>query len=355
MTSVYPSVNIIKQKTPTNNRPGTASKIAVIGAFDTLETEPQLFIGLQDAYDVLGDDKENYKGCSCLDKLFYGASSILATNITTETGSGAETTRDKTLTTAKLTSALAKIKGEDWDILFIAEDLEDAAFPIITQFLDQTFHMKCPAGYVAGITRNNNSAYITTLGLAGDQCYGILTGQQFGINGDVPMSIVDSAAYLAGVIASLNVGNSMTMKILPAVTSVSPEYTFETGDAGLALLQAGAVVVKCQNRGAGEYIWINSQQPNGLDLYINRVRDYVIKEMSLHQFLGERNRKPTHNEIEHELNHIKYMCIDTLDLLEDIQFDIIKKSPDCVDVHITKLLFAGVITTINVYLSIEVE
>ena len=352
MTAIIPSVKVYETKTPANSRPGIAGKIAVVGAFDTTETNPKLFYTLAEAYTTFGDDKTNYKGCSCLDKLFYGAESVLAVNITTET-SATPPVREKELTTAKLTTALSKIKGEDFDILFIADDLTDAGFPIVTAFLDECFGMKFPCGFVAGITRANTSAYVTSAGLAGDHCYGLIT-QQFKIGGET-YSVTDSGAYYAGVLASMNVGSSMTMKEVPQVIGVTPELSFETGGDGKGQLEAGITTVKCQDRNNGRYVVVNSEQPNGWDLYINRTRDYVVKELALHQFLGERNNEVTLSEIKHELARVEDECVGVLDLLEDIEYTVSKKDANCVDINITSLLFAGIITTINVYITVEVQ
>ena len=352
MTAEIPKVRVFLEDAQIINRPGMAGKIAVIGAFDSTETEPLLFTSLNDAYAELGT-ATTYKGCSCLDKLFYGAGSVLAVNITTKTGSGAEEVIDKTLTTQKLSAALAKIKGEDWDILFIAENITDEAIVIIDAYLDETFEMKYPAGYVAGLTRANASAYETTAGKIGTHSYGIIT-QQLSVNG-VELSIEDSGAYYAGVIAGMNVGNSMTMKTVPNVTGLNPELSFETGGNGKALLEQGYTTLKCQDRGNGNYVVVNSEQPNGYDLYVNRTRDFVIKEMALHQFLGERNRTATLDEIKHEVDRVKEECVTTLDLLEDINYEVVKKDANCVDIYIDSLVFAGIITTIDVYVKVEVE
>lgn len=352
MTAIVPRIKIYLKENPINNRPGLAGKIAVIGAFDSEETNPVLVTGIDEAYDILGDDT-SFKGVSCIDKLFFGATSLLAVNITTWTGSAGSKTADKTLTTQKLSDALAKIKGEDFDLLFIAEDITDEAIVIIDTFLSESFEMKAPAGVVMGITRATNSAYITTASKVGNWCYGIIT-QQFTVNG-TEYTIVDSGAYYCGVLASLNVGSSMTMKQIPYVTGVSPELSFETGGTGKALLEAGITTVKCQDRGNGKYIVVNSEQPNGYDLYINRVRDFVVKEFSLHQFLGERNRQATLSEIEHELASVKDRCVNTLDLLEDINYTVAKKDAQCVDIYIDSLLFAGIITMIDMYVRLEVE
>ena len=348
MTAAYPKVRFIKQETPTNSRPGMAGKIAIIGAFDSTETDPILCGSINDAYTKLGTDT-TYDGVKCIPQLFVGASSLLAVNITTKSGQ----TVDKEITPQKVTTALSKIKGENFDILFIACELSDAIIPVITTFLEESFTIKCPAGYIGAISRGTPSAYATTAELAGDFCYGLIT-QQFTVD-STELSLLESSAYYCGLIAGLNVGNSMTMKQVVGVTAISPEYTFETGDDGLAILGAGITLVRCLDRGNNTFVVVNSEQPNGLDLYINRTRDFVVKEFSLHKFLGERNRQKTLNEIKQEVDRVKDKCVSTLDLLEDINYTVEKKNTQCVDIYIDSLLFAGIITEIDVYVRIEVE
>lgn len=342
--ATLPKVQVFNKKNPVKSRPGLASKIALIGAFENDVTDPILCTTLDEAYEKLGTDS-TYNGISSLEHLFYGASSVLAVNTTTKTGSGANITVDKTLTPAKLTSALSKISGEDFDMLFVAEIIPTSLITIITEFLDNRYLNKFPTGYIC------YSDF--TPSLAGDFCYGLIN-QRLTVN-DTLLSEVDSSAYYCGVIASLNVGNSMTMKVVPQVTGIEPELSFETGQSGANLLRDGVTLFKCQDRGNNKYVVVNSELPNGYDLYINRTRDFVVKELSLHQFLGERNREATLNEIKQEVDRVKERCVNTLDLLEDIEYTVEKKSPNCVDINITKLLFAGIITEIDVYITIEVE
>ena len=330
-------------------RNGYAKKMAVIGAFDTVEENPVLFNTLTEAYTTFGDDTENYDGCKVIDKLFNQASSVLAVNITRET----EGVRDKTITTLKLTEALAKIKGEDWDTLFVAGILTSDFIPIIAHFLDEVAEMKYPAGFVGAINGANVSANVGLAGLVGDHCYGVIN-QSLSIGG-TEYDLLDSSAYYAGVIAGLPVGNSMTMKQVPGVTGVNPELTFETGDDGKTLVGAGITIFKCQDRTNNRYVVVNSEQPNGLDLYINRVRDYVVKEMSLHQFLGDRNRPKSYDEVVQELDRIKYNCVNVLDLLKDINYTVKKESRKCVGIYIDSLTFEDIITHINMYVRVEVE
>lgn len=351
MTAVIPSIHVENKKTQLINSPGNAGKVAVIGAFDTLETNPQLFMTVGEAQTAFGKDS-TYNGCAVVEDLFYGAESLLAVNITTESEDPTPV-REKELTTTKLTNALSKIKGEDFDILFVAATLTDTFLPIITTFLEESYGIKYPVGYVGCLAGATTAANVASAALAGEFCFGLIT-QQLTVGAE-ELSLLRSAAYYTGVIASMQVGNTMTMKEVPGVTAVSPELSFETGGDGKALLEAGITTFKVQDRGARRVIVVNSEQPNGLDLYINRVRNYIVKEFALHEFLGERNNDVTINEIKHEVDRVRDECVNVLNLLEDIKYTVAPESPSCVGITVDSLIFAGIITRINVYVRVEVE
>ena len=349
MTAIVPKIQVYNKKNPKVPTPGMAGRIAVIGAFDSTETEPLFIENLDDAYEQLGTDKTTYKGVAVLDKLFYGADGIIAVNVTEKSGSTVTTD----ITTTNLTAALAKIKKERFDMLFVADVLTDAFLPIITTFTDERYLNKLPIGYIGCVTGADASAYTATAALNSDACYGLLT-QSFSIN-DNTLTMLESAAYYCGVVASTNIGASMTAKQVPDVTALGTTYTFETGDLGKTLVGLGYTVLNCYDRENRIYEVVNSEQFNGYDLYINRVRDYVIREFALHDFLGERNRTATYSEIQQEIDRVKNRCVKSLDLLADIEYHLVKKSTKCVDINITKLLFDDIITEIDVYITIEVQ
>jgi len=343
-----------KKQQQASDRGGLLNNVCLVGAFDTLETEPMLFNELEDAQETLGTDK-TYNGCKVL-PIIFTSGTLLAVNITTEN----EGTRVKTMDTATLTAALSKVKGEDFDMLFVAETLTDDAIVIIDKFLDAMEKMKVPAGYINAVNRSSIDAYLTTASKAGKHTYGILA-QSFTVNGE-SYDLLESAAYYASVIDNLHAGNSMTMKKIPGVTGVTPELTFEFNEAteapisdGAKMLAAGLTTVTARSRRSEDFIVVNSEQPNGLDLYVNRVRDYVIKEMALHKFLGDRNRNPTHNAVIQELDRVKYKCIDTMDLLKDIVYTVEKLDAKTVKVTIVSMNFDGIITRIYVSYTIKVE
>ena len=349
MTAVVPKVTVTLEEGTKSPGTGEAGKIAVIGAVKTTETEPQLFTSLAAAKREFGTDT-TFDGCACMPYLFMsGATSVLAVNVATESSG----TWTKTVDATNLAAALAKIKGEDWDLLFVAAPITDAFIAMIDAYLDATYEMKYPSGYVGALTGATDAANITTAGLAGTHCYGLVT-QQVRVNG-VALSVLKFSAYYAGLIAGMGVGDTMTMKTLPGVTKCSPELSFDTGGAGKALLEAGITTVKCVDRNIGRHVVVNSEQPNGLDLYVNRVRDYVVKELALHDFLGERNNETTLNEIKQEVDRVKAECVNTLKLLKDIEFNVEKIDARTVQINISRLIFDGLITEIDVYVTVEVQ
>ena len=62
MTAKIPSIHVYMKKNPINTRPGMAGKIALIGAFDSTETDPVLFAGIDDLQEAFGSDI-TYNGC----------------------------------------------------------------------------------------------------------------------------------------------------------------------------------------------------------------------------------------------------------------------------------------------------
>ena len=352
---IYPNTYVYNEgvaSSPKVIRPGIAGRIAVIGAFNTEETTPQSFDNLKEAQKTLGTDS-TFNGCDVLPILMEGATSILAVNFTTWSGSGNSKTADKSLTPSKLSDALAKIKHEEFDILFVAEELLDTTIPIISEFLAEIYEVKNPACYTGAINRSTKAAYLTTLNLAGDYCAGLIS-QQVIVNGNL-LSLLESSAYYASVIASLNVGNSMTKKTLPNVTGITPAYTFEDGDDGLAYLTAGMTIFECVNSLNDEYCVVNSEQPNGLDLYIVRSENYIIRQFQLRQYLGDKNKPKTLNEVKQELDRVKKLCVETLDLVEDINYTATKTAGNCLDIYLETMKFASVLTTINMHILIEVD
>ena len=350
-----PTIEVIEDTvTVMDNNPGQASSIAVIGAFDSAVSDLTVVTSARSAHAIFGTSSTYgaFKGTDAIDYLFYGASELIVANITTYT-TGDDPTAETTLTNDKLNNALSKLKNEEFDILFIAEELSDAAQTIVTTWLASEFKDKFPHGQVAQLQKSTAAAYTTSVPTFGNNVYYINT-QVLSVNGTA-LDLNRSTAYMAGVIASRDVNRSLTAKTIPDVTGVTPEYTTESGDIGATLLELNVPFIKPRNRRLNNYICVNSQLPNGLDLYINRTRDYVLKRISVETSLGDSSGEITIGGIENIVESVRHNCVEELQLLKDIEYSVIKISTNRVDVIIEKLIFDGVITDIKVHYSIEVQ
>lgn len=347
--NVYEIVNSV-----VNAIPGMASSIAVIGAFDSKITDITDASTARVAHSLFGTSSTygTFKGTDVIDFLFIGASNLVVANITTWTDAE-RPVAETTLTNEKLTQALAKLKGERFDMLFIAEELSDSAQTIVSTWLDEELKGKNPHGQVASLTRANASAYATSVQTFNKNIYYINT-QNLTVNG-AQLDLNRSTAYICGLIAGMSVSRSLTSKIIQGVTAVSPEYTMETGDLGASLLNLNIPFIKCKDRNLKEFICVNSMLPNGLDIYINRVRDYVLKTIAVETYLGEQSSDATVEGIDNIVQTVKKVCVEDLKLLKDIVYSVEKVSSDCIEIYIEYMKFDGIITTINLYYTIKVE
>ena len=165
---------------------------------------------------------------------------------------------------------------------------------------------------------------------------------------------MESGAYLLNTIARLNVGYSLTAKVLEDVTDLGTVYDESTTPKLSELVGMGYFVLRGINPLEGTYEVVNSANPNGLDMYMTRVLAYIVNEFALRKYLGERNNTATLNGISMECNRLLTMFRDDLQLVEGITYAVEKKDADTVDVILNTIQFSGIITEIDVAITIEV-
>lgn len=367
-----PQIHAYNKKQPKRVDPSFAGRVCIIGAFKSEVTTPKSYNTLAEAVTDLGayDSTDVFMGNKALNILFgkdnngkeiqgvTGVTSILAVNVATKSGG----TWTKTLDATALTTALGKVKYERFDTLFIAtDDISDALLAVITPFTSERHLNKIPCGYGGYISARTGAsasaikqAYKATADAVDDFCYGLIPAQTVKINGNM-FDALETSAYYCALVSSTNVGASLTQKTLPSVEGLGTEYSFETSEQGEYLVEYGFMAIDCYDRENNEYLIVNSEQPNGYDLYINRVRDYVLRAFNLHQYQGERNRTPTLSEISSMLTLVKESCVKNLDFLADIEYTVEKVAPKKAQVTITRLLFDDILTDIDVYYTIEVQ
>ena len=339
---------------PNESTPGMASKIGIIGAFDSEVTDLTLVSNTTTAHSIFGTTttEGTFKGTDAIDLLFTGASSLLVANITT--WSDDETpVPSTTITNAKLEAALELLTHEEFDLLFIADELSDAAQTIVSTWLNKEFKDKYAHGQVAQLQKGTAAAYETSIATYQKNLYWLCT-QQYTYYGEL-LSLNRSAALMAGLIAGMMVNRSLTAKIIPDVTGVTPEYKGTNQTIGDKLLELNVPFLKCRNRSTRTHYCVNSKLPDGLDLYINRVRDYIINRIAVETYLGEINSEASIEGISNIVENIRYQCVDVLGLLKDFEYTVKKESATCVNVILEKLIFDDVITEIKITYNIEVQ
>lgn len=350
-----PDINVIEDAvTVYDNNPGQASTIAVIGAFDSTITALTNVTTARAAHAAFGTTGTagTFKGTDVIDFLFIGASNLLIANITTWSEDSTPVA-STTMTTEKLAAALNMLHNQQFDLLFIADELTDAQQTSVTTWLNGEHGNKFCHDQVIQLSKSSASAYTTSVATIG-KCVAWVNTQTFGYYGTV-LDLNRSTALMAGYIASLDVNRPLTAKIIPGITSVSPAYNTSAGELGATLLSLNVPFLECRNTMTQDYYCVNSMLPNGLDMYINRTRDYILNRIRVEPFLGDPNSEKTIEGIDNVVGGIVEECVDTLGLLKDVIYRIERVSATQADVIIEKMVFDGVITRIDIHYSIEVQ
>lgn len=354
MTNKEPIIKVKSEiKRITTSNPYIKDVVCLIGGFETAEKTNEVFFAetLAKAEEVYGDDVTVDANAALKQVFRKDISGAIIVNVTTAS-SGDNPTYSRNITAAKLESAIAVLNDIEFDILYVIEDSADANLTQISDFAAARFEAKKPFTYVATVTRANKSAYETTIGKVGDYAVAVLT-QPLEVNGE-ELSLVESGAFLLNTIARLNVGYSLTAKVLDEVTGLGTEYTFGEDQLGSDLVGMGYFVVRSINPLEGTYECVNSANANGLDMYMTRVLSYIVNEFALRKYLGERNNTATLSGISMECNRLLTMFRDDLSLVENITYAVNKKDAETVDVILNTIEFSGIITEIDVAITIEV-
>lgn len=354
--TIEPKINVYERAPAPQSTPDNiASTVAVIGAFNSEITDLTACNVASEAHQKFGtmENEGDFKGTDTIDELFSGASTVLFVNTTTWDTSGDDPVAETTLTQAKLTAALDKLHHERFNNLFVAEELSDAFQTIVSAWLDAEFEAKYPHGQIAQLQKANAAAYETSISKFNDNVYYINT-QQFTINGTT-LSLNRSTAWLVGYICRQSIDTSLTNQIIEGVTAVTPEYSTATGELGAALLNLNIPFLKCRNRRTQKFYCVNSMLPDGFDLYINRTRDAILENIAVETALGQKNNAKTENGIITMMEGLIQYYVNDLNLLNGITYHIEHNSTNTIDVVIDEMVFADIITTINVYYSIEVQ
>ena len=353
MTNKIPIIKVKSEiKKVVNTNPLIRDTVCIIGGFETTDNylEPTAVTTIQKARETYGTDV-TVDGNAALEQIL--ADNIVSNVIVVNVSRTSSDTVVSTVTQTELDKAIAALDLIDFDILYVAAELTDALLKSVTDFADSRFEAKKPFGFVTAFTRASNSAYETTAGKLGDWSYAAVI-QRLEIEDD-ELSLIETGGFITKQIATMSVGESLTAKTIPEITGIKSDdvETFSTGDDGAILTGYGYLLFRLINATTNTYEAVNSANPNGLDLYISRVRDYIVNEFALRTFLGNKSNTLTLDLIKMECSRIATMFAE-LGLIENMSYVVEKKDSETVNVIINSIQFAGIVTEIDVYITIEV-
>lgn len=351
MANKIPIIKVTQEiKKINNTNPYIHDTVCLIGGMETDANNnvPTLVSTIEEARETYGTDV-SIDGNAALEQILGDnqVSNVLIVNITTISGE----TASRNLTQTKLNDALAALDLIDFDILYVASDLTDAFIETIDTFADARFEAKNPFGFVCAVNRASVSAYETTATKVGDFCYALINQKL--IVGEEDLTLIESGAFITKEIALTSIADSLTAKVIPDITGLQDTYTFTGTSDGVKLNSAGYLLFRLINATTNTYEAVNSANANGLDIYISRVRDVIVREFALRQFLGDKSNNVTLEMIKMECNRI-YSRFKDLGLIEGMNFAVQKKDSETVEVIINTIQFAGIITEIDVFITIEV-
>ena len=355
---IIPEINVYEVKTAPQIDETRAGRILFIGAFDVAKHpaavegsgssavytfDPQNINNEDEAKTILGTDTTTYPALKCVEHLFKGATSLLSINMTVPGD-----TPDKTISALKLGQALNAVLLEKFDIIFIADTITDELLSVVKAF-DTTRHEdKRPFDYVGVGTRANAAAYTTSAALMPRSCNFVTqTLEEY--------TLVETGALIAGLIAGNILDVSLTNMTVPDVSEIGTEYTFGSGDLGYTLVSLGYTVFKMTSRLDGDVKIVNGRQFNLYDGYINRSTNAIIRDYKLEDYLGKKNNNVTLIGVTAECARIKNKFCNVLGFAKDIEYFVEKANSECVVIKLTKIVYNGVITQIDLYYTIELE
>ena len=351
MTNKIPIIKVKSEIKRINTaNPYIKDVVCLIGGFETTEKANEVFFAetLAEAEEVYGSDVTVDANASLKQVFRKEISGAIIVNVSSGSGDNIQ----RNITAGKLETALAVLNDIEFDTLYLLEDSTDANIEALATFAAARFEAKKPFTSVITCTRASKAAYTTTIGKVGDYAIAVLT-QPLEVNG-TELSLVESGAYLLNTIVRMNVGQSLTAKVLEEVTDVLTVYDESTTVKLSEMVGMGYFVVRSINPLEGTYEVVNSANANGLDMYMTRVLSYIVNEFALRRYLGERNNTATLSGISMECNRLLTMFRDDLQLVENITYAVSKRDAETVDVILNTIEFSGIITEIDVAITIEV-
>ena len=382
MTNIEPHVEIYDVEKITQPTYGNAGKIALVGAFPTADFKLDLFTDLKVAKNALvgayKDPKDNsvdnaskedvpstYTAYYCLDYIFNnnkqsrGAESVVIVN--TNYGKSPLVTESSN---TDIANAFVLLAEEDFDILNIAEPIalvkNSALNPVcetIKSFVDSQYKDQKPFGLITGFDLTDATVAIIQEfnELFADKGIYKAISTPVRPNGDAEaLNIAQSGAWHAAFTAGRPANKSETAKVYEGIIGENTKDAFPmTGTiTWKKLLDAGFHTTKYRNRRDSTIQCLSNVTPAGYDMKIERVKNYMIKRLTLSDALGEDNDGITRDHVRGIFEFEKNTAIQN-NYLVDMEYVLKTVESDKVTADL-KLYISDIIRVVVLNVSLEI-
>ena len=391
LANVEPHVEVYDVGKITQVSYGNAGKIAVIGAFPTADFKLDVFTdyeearnALKGAYRTIDDNSiankskdpvpDTYIAFYCLDYLFnsyknsLGAESVVICNTNYGKGSLVQSSSN-----ADIDAACTLLAEEDFDILTIAETtalvtsttvsnetvyILNPVFETLKTFVNGQFKDQKPFGIITGIdlTANvNNDIIGEFVNLYSDKGIFKAVVTPVRISGaSTSLNIAESGCWHAAFTAGRAVNKSETAKVYDGIIGENSKdkYPMTGTPTWKKLLDSGFHTTKYKNRRLQTIQCLSNVTPAGYDMKIERVKNYMIKRLTLADFLGDDNNSITRDSIKGKFEFEKQMAIQN-NYLVDMEYNIVNITTDKIKANL-KLYIPDVVRVIQLDVTVEI-
>ena len=353
---------------------GNAGKIGLIGAFPTTSFNIGSYTKLVDAQKDLKGSGEIPSECvsyGCLDYIFNqdnqskGAEEVIIVN----TNYGAEEL-SYTIDNGKLAAALLTLADEDFDILTVADEISlgtgstlNPMWTTLHSFVVSQYRGQKPCGIITAIdidATNTNGKTLIALFKSLFEDKGIYKAVSTPAHpkGEADaLTLAQSGCWHAAFTAGRAVNKSETGKIYKNLQGEDSKSIFPiTETTGVVdwetLLDAGIHTTKYHNRRLNIVKCINNMTPVGWDMKVERVKNFIVKQITFSDVFGEDNNEPSLDYVKGLFEYEKELALKN-NYVTDMDYEITHCGSDCVRAKLF-LEIPEVIRHVRLEVSVEI-
>lgn len=386
MVNIEPHIEVYDVQAVTTQAYGNAGKIAVIGAFPSATFKLGLFTRLDDAmesvkgeYRLPNDNSvenaskdpvpTNYTAFYCLEYVFNstrnnkGAESVLLVN--TNYGKG---TLVYVSNNTDIANACTLLAEEDFDILTVAEPIalatevssELVLNPIcetLKSFVDSQFFAQKPFGIITGFDLTDATTTILQAfkTLFADKGIYKAVVTPVKINGDAEaLNIAQSGCWHSAYTSGRPVNKSETAKVYEDLIGENSKDVFPTG-ASITfknLLDNGFHTTRYRNRRLQLIECLSNITPADYDMKIERVKNYIIKRLSLVDVLGDDNTRITRDYLKGLFEYERQLAMAN-NYLVDMEYELVSVDSETIQAEL-KLYIVDIVRVVKLNVELKV-